>query len=153
MQGHGNLVIILVATSGLLLLARLAAEKTAFGRTWARTVYAEPSGLPYFLRMAPASSPIVAAWVLVIALGLVLTPAIGRPVGVAGMTLVLVTFLIGYRCPPPLLPGWMRREIEAGTMPLARPDRIDWVLFWVVAPMAVLMPIGGLILLIVEHRL
>lgn len=147
MQQTSSLAVTCVAGAAILLALRLFYASTARGRALARVIYAE-RGNPYFIRMLPAVTPMLAGCLFVIALGLLAPLAVGRPLFVIGTTLGLVTFAISYRCPPPMTPGWMRDEIRSGALPLARPDRLDWLQFWIVAPGAVLMPIIGAVLII-----
>ncbi len=147
MQQTSVLALYCLAGAAILVAARLFYASTARGRALARLIYTE-RGNPYFIRMLPAVTLMLAVCLSIIALALLVPLAFGRPLVVIGVTLGLATFALSYRCPPPMTPGWMREEIRAGTLPLARPDRLDWLQFWVVAPLAVLMPIIGAILII-----
>ena len=53
------------------------------------------------------------------------------------LLLVYLAFAASYRVPAPFLPGWLRREVDEGVTPVARPDRWDWVVFVMVSPFVV----------------
>ena len=73
---------------------------------------------------------------------------LARWLGLPALALGEVAFLLSYRVPAPFTPRWLRDEIDRGDTPVARPDRIDWLLFWFVLPVIVLGDIAGPILVI-----
>jgi hypothetical protein len=76
-----------------------------------------------------------------------------RPFGAWTLILVIdlaaLAFGLAYKVPTPLMPQWLRAEIETGDTPVARPDQGDWLLFWIVASMVVAANIGAVLLLLV----
>jgi hypothetical protein len=109
-------------------------------------------GYPYFIRMAPAVGPPLGVSLLVLAVSMLLTMPTQAVVGLAGITLMGVSLLLGFRCPPPLMPRWMRTEIDAGRLMLARPEPIDRVQFWILVFATAVVPVGGALLLLLENR-
>lgn len=126
------------------------AQKAGGGRLL-RQMYAERRS-PVFIRLAIPLAPLWASASLGFAL-LVLLP---RPVAQWLVLLVLLpieaAFVLAYRCPPSLLPRWLRDEIEAGITPRAKPDWGDWLLFLVVVPLMVLGDMALPILILFYSR-
>ena len=116
-----------------------------------RAMYARTS-TPIFLRNAVAVVPLVIVG-LVGAAFIVLVPRqTGQWLSLPVLLLIEAAFALSYRCPPSLLPRWLRDEIEAGITPPARPDWGDWLLFAIVVPIMVLGDLAGLILILFFSR-
>jgi hypothetical protein len=119
-------------------LARLYPSRSIRGRDFVRRSLYSNSSLTLAVRNLPALAPIWVGMLLAYSTA-VLVP---RP---TALWLVLVAFLLGtaafilsYRVPAPLLPAWLREEVEAGRTLVATPTTSDWLLFWIVVPLAVL---------------
>jgi hypothetical protein len=81
--------------------------------------------------------------------GIALPKLVGAWLWVPALVLFTAGFLLAYRVPPPFRPRWMREEQEDGRLDLARPDKMDWVLFWIVLPFALLGPVAIVLLIVV----
>lgn len=131
-----------LAAAAWFLLEWLLGHRSARVRRAVRFVYTWESS-PLFMRNGPGVAPVAAAAALLWAVAAV-APSwwLGRWSFAAGLVLVGLAFALAYRVPPPFLPAWLRDEIAQGAVPLARPDRVDWTLFWVAVPVFVLGIIG-----------
>lgn len=67
---------------------------------------------------------------------------------VPGTAVGLAAFALSYRSPAPLTPAWLRAATHDGTVAVARPYSLDWVLFVLVVPLSVLGEVGLVLLLI-----
>jgi hypothetical protein len=99
-----------------------------------REVYANEF-LPLYFRNGVAIMPILGLAVMDAALMAVMltVPDVPRlPVLIMLVALALlgqVSWIVAYRVPAPFLPPWLRAEIDAGIVPVARPTPGDWLLF------------------------
>ena len=145
-----KLVLACLATSLVAFFVWRRAQSQSTG-AFARAMYGRTS-LPIFIRNAVATMPLITAALL----GTAVAVVVPRPIGQWLVLLVLLpieaAFVLAYRCPPSLLPRWLRDEIEAGITPRARPDWGDWLLFLVVVPLMVLGDLAGLILILFYSR-
>jgi hypothetical protein len=139
----GPLMPVLMAV--ILFAYRVWTDRTERGRDQARRRYME-GRYPYFLRMAPATSPLMGLALLVVAAALVAPTGLKGIVGSVGMGLVAAAAAAGYRRPPLLAARWMLEEIRTGRLPEALPDAIDRLMFRLFAALAILMPLGGIVL-------
>jgi hypothetical protein len=127
--------LLFVAGGILLLVFRLWADRLESGRVNFRRAYTNDA-LPHVFRVGPAPlAPLAAAFSILFGSIALLPRSIAVWLAVPVLFLALLTFALCYRVPPPLMPAWMRAEIEDGTLPLSRPDALDWLLFWLVAPL------------------
>jgi hypothetical protein len=91
--------------------------------------------LPQYLRAGVAILPVLGCAGLAITTSFLLLDVPGAPktltllLFVGAALLMQLSWIIAYRVPPPFLPPWLRAEIDAGIVPVARPTRGDWVLF------------------------
>ena len=98
---------------------------------------------PIWVRNALAVAPIYGI-ALLAAAPLTIAPRTVAQVGsLPVIALIEIAFFLSYRSPPPFTPSWIIADIRMGHLQLARPDRMDWVLFWLVLPFG----IAGLIAL------
>lgn len=125
------------ALAAIAIMSLVAAGRSEHAHSNARRMCTDPR-VPMFLRNYISLSPI---WAMGLLLGgtLLLVPRdLGVWLFVPVIGLFAASFTLSYRVPAPFQPGWLREEIERGTTPVARPDRMDWLLYWLVVPMAIL---------------
>ena len=65
-------------------------------------------------------------------------PPMGQVVTSPAVLLVYLAFAASFRVPAPFLPAWLRKEVEEGVTPVARPSRWDWVVLVFVTPLALI---------------
>jgi hypothetical protein len=148
MSGNlGSDVLPPLAVAAVLVAARLYVDLTPAGRAQARRTYAS-RGYPLFFRLAPALSPLFACSALLIAAAGIAPRPLGALLFMLGAGSVGAAVAASYRRPPPLLPRWMRDEIEGGRLQEALPDGGDWVVFWIFAFLAVSTPTIGIVLVL-----
>ncbi len=131
-------IVLAFAIAGVTALAlRVFYDHAKRGRVQARRLVGARD-LPYIWRLFPVSSAGVGVASLVFG-SLVLWP---RPFGLLGGAFVcaaLAAIVIdSYRTHPRLMAGWMRREVEEGSLQIARPDIGDWLIFIAFVPTALL---------------
>ena len=132
--------------SAFLVLFRLVADRSSRARVGARSYYGQ--NLPIFMRNFLALVPLWSAGGLIFGSLLLLPVGLARWVSLPALACIEAAFLLSYRVPAPYMPRWLRDEIDRGATAVARPDRMDWVLFWLVLPVIVLGDIAGPILVI-----
>ena len=101
-----------------------------------RVTYAGSSFI--WLRNSIALYPVWAIGSLLFGFSVLLPRSLAQWALIVPLDLVAAAFFLSYRVPAPFLPGWLREEIRAGITPVARPDRFDWLLFWIVMPAIIL---------------
>ncbi len=116
------------------------------GRMYAQRAY------PYLWRMTPLVAPVAGVGSIAMALGVLLPRPAGAWVAGGGLLCVMVGGLCMYRVPQPLMPRWLREAIQKGEIPLAHPDGLDWMYFWLIATVTVLGAIGLPVLVLVYHE-
>jgi hypothetical protein len=62
---------------------------------------------------------------------------------IAAFDVFLAAFAYSYVVPRRHLPAWLRSDIESGRIDEARPNRDDWLLFWMFMTLAVFLNVGG----------
>ena len=132
----------------LLILFRVYYDRTERGRGLAMRMYAQKA-YPFFLRMTPAVGPLVGIGLLLLASLMLLPRWLAAWGSVPVVVLLLATFLLGYRYPPPLMPRWLQEEIDKGELEPAVPDRMDWAQFWLILTFGILGSIALVLLIVV----
>lgn len=126
----------LAAALGLLL--RVQAARTDAIRTRVRKMYANTRTGIWF-RNSIAVVPLWATGAILIG-SLALWPLyIAELIVVPAFAFLVAAFALSYRTPAPFLPRWLRKEIEQGLTPVARPSGSDWVTFVIVAVVVALV--------------
>jgi hypothetical protein len=131
-----------------LLALRAWADRSERGRQAARDMYTG-GGFLYPIRNMVATGPLWASFCILLGVASVLPKQIGAWLWVPALAFLAAGFILAYRVPPPFRPRWMREEQEDGRLELARPDKLDWVLFWIVLPFALGGPIAIVALIVV----
>ena len=141
--------LLFAGTAAAGVMVRLLGDRSQRIRGNLRRTYSNEAS-PQWLRNALPLVPIWAPASFMMGL-LALTPRSAALILLVPVfALIEVGLVLAYRVPAPFLPGWLRDEIKRGVTPVARPDRLDWLLFWVVFPVM----IGGdfaLILYVAFH--
>lgn len=138
---------IVFAGAGVLGLGlRIAAGRSGRVRLAYRGLYA--SNWPIWLRNALPLAPMWSAGVFLFASLVLLPVRVAQWTSLPAFGLCVAAFVLSYRVPLPFLPGWMRQEIRDGIVVAARPDRADWVLFWLVVPFSALFFVALLSMLV-----
>ena len=140
-----GVVVLGVAVPIVLLGLRFAAGRDEWVRSRMLKMYAQDS--PLFFRNVMSLAPLWGAGALVFGLPFLLPKPWAAFLAKFGLAITLLAFVLSYRVPAPLMPGWLRDEMDADRVAVARPDRMDWALFWLVAPVGVLAIAGWVILL------
>jgi hypothetical protein len=131
--------VVFIAGGVYLLFLPALANRSERVRTRIRALY-ESRLIPYFTRATIPLSPLMGVFVLLLGLRAFV------PTEMTGWWLFgwllfgAITFNLCYRTPPPLMPRWLREEVQRGQTSLARPTRLDWIHFWIVEALVV----GGL---------
>jgi hypothetical protein len=108
-------------------------------------------GSPIWIRNGLPLAPIWACGALLLAI-LVWLPRVAAVVLlIPALGLMELAFVLSYRVPAPLMPSWLRREIELGQTQVARPTRLDWLLFWMVVPVCAVGIVCIPVLLALDH--
>ena len=128
----------------------LVLSRTPRGVRSLRRTYCDES-LPMMLRNAAAVMPLWATSWFFIGLLLFLPRWLAVWVVVFALVVMEIAFVLSYRVPAPFLPRWLRDEIEQGITPVARPDRMDWLLFAMVVALSIAGDISLVILIVVFH--
>jgi hypothetical protein len=127
---------------------RVWSDRNERGRATLRQVYTN-GFLIFPFRQAVAIGPLWGVAAILMGAGIALPKLVGAWLWVPALVLFTAGFLLAYRVPPPFRPRWMREEQEDGRLDLARPDKMDWVLFWIVLPFALLGPVAIVLLIVV----
>lgn len=106
---------------------------------------------PHWIRHGVVVAPFYVVTLVLCGLAVLMPRPVGAWVAGVGLLAAEVQFLASYRVPAVFMSGWLREEIEKGETPVARPTRLDWLLFWVVVPVAVLGDLAFPILIVVYH--
>jgi hypothetical protein len=133
------------ATLGVALIAaRPWADRSTRMRNQLRLMYADSRRTrPIFYRCAgPLGFLWGTGWILVSAIALVPTVWAAGLLMLPGLVMMQVAFGLSYRLPPALLPRWLRKEIQLGTIQAARPTTLDWVILAMVLPILVIADVG-----------
>jgi hypothetical protein len=125
---------------------RLDAERSERRRKRLRSTYSRDS--PIWIRNGFPLLPLWAPGLLLFSLAAILPRQLALLPIYPALILIEVAFVLSYRVPAPFIPGWLRDEIVRGVTPVARPDRLDWILFWLVLPVIILGDIGFPILVL-----
>jgi hypothetical protein len=117
----------------ILMGIRLGTERSEELRARMLLVYMRDG--PIMLRNVMPLAPVWAAGSAMIGLPFILP--LPWPAYLAGLGLPVagLAFALSYRVPAPLMPGWLKTEVESGRIAVARPDRWDWTLFWLTVPL------------------
>jgi hypothetical protein len=138
------------ALSALFMLTQSIAERSTRLRSAVRFQYSN-EGYVLFKRNGIAVVPLLGPAVLLVGIALLLPRPMGAWLCVPAFVLFDLALVAAYRVPSPFLPKWLRAEIDQGSMPLARPDFIDWVYFAIVFSVVTLAIAGLPILIVVYH--
>jgi hypothetical protein len=129
---------VLTMATAIIVGIAVAAARRSFdiserGRIGLKSVYT--STLPLWFRNLFAA-PVAAVGLIpaLFALLFVLPRVVAAWTTVPIMVLCLVSLVLSYRVPAPWLPRWLREEISSGTVPVARPDAMDWAIFGLFGP-------------------
>jgi hypothetical protein len=129
------------ATAAFMVGMAVVARRTDVGRDNFRRMYVEERA-PLFIRYAGAHLHLWAATFVGFAAIVFLPRVVGMPLSAVPLLLAAFTFALAYMGPTVQLPAWLRADIEAGRVHIARPTALDWVLFWMVVPLGVLAVIS-----------
>jgi hypothetical protein len=101
---------------------------------------------PLFIRYVPAHMHLWAAALVGFVVLALLPKELARPLSVLPIAVAVATFALAYIRPTAQLPVWLQAELDDGRVALARPEFLDWLLFWIVIPVAVIGLIGVIFL-------
>jgi hypothetical protein len=76
---------------------------------------------------------------------------LGQWVAAASLAVAYFAFALSYRVPAPFLPDWLRSDIEMGSVPVARPDKGDWLIFALATPFGILALPAAIVSIVVFH--
>jgi hypothetical protein len=139
----------IIAGIGLGMIAvRAWADRSERGREAVRQFYINGAIL-HTVRGWIAMVPLLAPALILIGVGVFLPRSLGIWVTVPASALFGIAFVLSYQVPPPLAPRWMREELNEGRLQLMRPDKLDWLIFWIALPFVLLAPIGLIVLIVV----
>lgn len=124
------------------------ADRSERARITVRDWYTDKSHL-FHMRTWIITAPIIGTGCILLGLTAILPTQIGAWLFIPVILFLAGGFLLTYRAPRRLVPRWMREKQEAGRLEVARPDRMDWVFFWIVLPFVVLGAIGVVLLIVV----
>jgi hypothetical protein len=131
MHADGTVAFLVCAGAGLFWVI-LRIDPSQRGRV--RRVYCGRSlGILFSNSVAVSPFWIAVSWLF--AAVVVVPRPLGFLLAVLGGGAGVLGIALSYRVPAPFLPGWLRSEIDAGLIDVARPSRWDWVTFWLLIPL------------------
>jgi hypothetical protein len=133
-------------SAGILLVGMRVWMGRRGGQPLARRMYTGEQ-FAYFVRVMPATAGVLGLSIAAMGIALLLPRQIGAGLFLLGSYAGVVAFVASYRVPQPLIPRWLRDEIQAGIVPVTRPDWWDWVLCWVLVALLLAAPFGVPLLL------
>jgi hypothetical protein len=138
---------LLFAAAAVALVAiRLDADRTERGRKRVRAAYSQDA--PIWLRQVTPLTPLWAPAAGLFSLPFILPMPLALVPLIPALALIQAAFLLSYRVPAYFVPGWLQDEIAHGVTDSARPDRADWLLFWIVLPVALIADLALTIMLV-----
>jgi hypothetical protein len=141
-------VFFFAATAVAFLLLRAYGEQSERGRAATRRIYAN-ANLWQGLRGSIALAPVWFVGSLLLAIAGIFPRFPGAILGMAAIDICGLAFFLSYRVPQPMMPRWLADDIHQGTTQLAEPDRLDWILFWLVLLVGVIGNVALVLLLTV----
>jgi hypothetical protein len=129
---------LLACVSGLGVAYRLYSTRSQRGRRAVRTLYASQGAL-IWMRNAVSLVPLLAPATLLLGLGSLLPRSFGELLSAPALALVGLSLALSYRVPPPFLPTWLRDEIDRGVTQVSRPTSQDWMVFWLLIPLLIVL--------------
>jgi hypothetical protein len=134
---------------GLAMLGlRWWADRSELGRARARQLYSNHM-LLFHMRASITTAPIIGTGLILLGILAMLPKLLAAWLSIPAILLGVGGLLLTYRVPQRLVPRWMREEQEAGRLEVARPDRLDWLVFWVLLPLVVIGPFAIVALIVV----
>lgn len=136
---------------GASLLRTYAQASTSERARWRVLATYNNAYLPLFMRLSFVLAPLYATAIISFGLLAVLPRLWAAWLSILPFACLLAAFVLSYRVPQPLAPSWMRSETMSGHVLNATPDRVDWLMLWVVVPVMVAGLLALPVLIVVFH--
>ena len=131
-----SVLALLLGVAGLSIVVWIAGEFSSRIRSNQRRAYTFDV-MPLWVRSGFAVAPLWAIVFMLFASSILTPHPVGRWIAFVTIAVSLLNVSIAYRRSDLVAPPWLRREIREGSVPLARPDRGDWLLYWIFASVVV----------------